>query len=165
MYSVGQKVLYGSNGVCVIEDITEKKVGREKIEYYVLKPVCAKSSTLYVPTHNEKLVSRIRFVLSADQIRDILKNFKSELSWDDNKLNRNDSFRAVISGARCDELISLVRLIYSKRAELEQRGKRLHVSDERFLREAEKMLCDEISDAFQIDGALALQMVLENATA
>ena len=32
MFSVGQNVLYGTNGVCVVNDITEKKVGKVSME-------------------------------------------------------------------------------------------------------------------------------------
>lgn len=46
MYSIGEIVLYGSNGVCEITEITTKKIGKDSIEYYVLKPVCSDSSTL-----------------------------------------------------------------------------------------------------------------------
>lgn len=46
MYSIGEVVLYGSNGVCEITEITTKKIGKDSIEYYVLKPVCSDSSTL-----------------------------------------------------------------------------------------------------------------------
>ena len=56
MYSIGEVVLYGSNGVCEITEITTKKIGKDSIEYYVLKPVCSDSSTLFVPTQNEMLV-------------------------------------------------------------------------------------------------------------
>ena len=72
MYSIGEVVLYGSNGVCEITEITTKKIGKDSIEYYVLKPVCSDSSTLFVPTQNEMLVSRMRVVLSSDEIKDIL---------------------------------------------------------------------------------------------
>ena len=37
MYSIGEVVLYGSNGVCEITEITTKKIGKDSIEYYVLK--------------------------------------------------------------------------------------------------------------------------------
>ena len=80
MYSIGEVVLYGSNGVCEITEITTKKIGKDSIEYYVLKPVCSDSSTLFVPTQNEMLVSRMRVVLSSDEIKDILSQ-KTEMKY------------------------------------------------------------------------------------
>ena len=79
MYSIGEIVLYGSNGVCEITEITTKKIGKDSIEYYVLKPVCSDSSTLFVPTQNEMLVSRMRAVLSSDEIKDILSQKTASL--------------------------------------------------------------------------------------
>lgn len=160
MFCAGQKVLYGSNGVCEIEDITEKKIGRERIEYYVLKPICSKSSTLFVPTHNEKLVAKIREVLSAEQIKEILSEVPDCSDWENDKLIRSESFRGVIAGADFTELIMLVRRIRLHAAKTAEAGKRLHVSDERFLREAEKMVCEEVSTAFDIDRDAALEMII-----
>ena len=50
MFCVGQTVLYGSNGVCMVDDVTEKRIGKTKMQYYVLKPLCNNTSTLFVPT-------------------------------------------------------------------------------------------------------------------
>ena len=83
MYSIGEIVLYGSNGVCEITEITTKKIGKDSIEYYVLKPVCSDSSTLFVPTQNEMLVSRMRVVLSSDEIKDILSQKTDNEIWID----------------------------------------------------------------------------------
>ena len=85
MYSIGEVVLYGSNGVCEITEITTKKIGKDSIEYYVLKPVCSDSSTLFVPTQNEMLVSRMRVVLSSDEIKDILSQKTDNEIWIDIK--------------------------------------------------------------------------------
>ena len=49
MYAIGQTVLYGANGVCSISEITTRKIGKEAIEYYVLKPMGMQASTVYVP--------------------------------------------------------------------------------------------------------------------
>ena len=48
VFDIGQTVLYGSNGVCTVAGVTEKRVGSFKANYYVLKPVSANSATLFV---------------------------------------------------------------------------------------------------------------------
>ena len=50
MYKKGDTVLYVSEGVCKITDITEKKFGDDSIEYYILTPVFNNRSTFFVPT-------------------------------------------------------------------------------------------------------------------
>ena len=64
MFCVGQTVLYGSNGVCMVDDVTEKRIGKTKMQYYVLKPLCNNTSTLFVPTANQQLVSKMRRILT-----------------------------------------------------------------------------------------------------
>ncbi len=161
MYSVGQTVLYGTNGVCNIAEITDRQIGKQLMQYYVLKPVYSKSSTLFVPTKNEQLVGRIRFVKSAKEIRDILSNLPVPGKWNNNKTERAEEFKGIITRGDCRELISLVRLIRSHEQMQIEHGRRLHISDERILREAEKMVCDEISTALDVSKDEALGMVMK----
>ena len=106
MFSVGQTVLYGTNGVCRIEKITTRRVGSSEMEYYVLKPVRSDCSTVFVPTGNETLVSRMRFVKSADEVRAILDDRTFSIDWIDNKNLRAERFRGIISGEDCRELVA-----------------------------------------------------------
>ena len=160
MFSVGQTVLYGANGVCRIEEITTRRVGSFDMEYYVLKPVSSDCSAVFVPTHNETLVSRIRYVTSADDIRAILADKTGRMEWIDNKVERSEYFRSVISGEDCRELVAMIRLLHERAAAVSAQGKRLHISDERFLREAEKMAGDEISVSLGVTRDEAVAMIL-----
>ncbi len=160
MYKVGEDVLYGSNGVCTITEITNKKIAGKTIEYYVLKPVYSETSTLFVPVHNEALVSKIRSVLSKDELNSILSNLPDPPEWNDNKNDRLELFKNVISEGNCLKLITLIRLIHNHEQIQVSKGKRLHISDERILKEAEKMVCDEISLVLQVDRSRALELII-----
>ena len=100
MFCVGQTVLYGSNGVCMVDDVTEKRIGKTKIQYYVLKPLCNNTSTLFVPTANQQLVSKMRRILTEDEAEAILRDLPPCGDWNDNKQERSEQFRA-ITGAAC----------------------------------------------------------------
>lgn len=160
MYSIGEVVLYGSNGVCEITEITTKKIGKDSIEYYVLKPVCSDSSTLFVPTQNEMLVSRMRVVLSSDEIKDILSQKTDNEIWIDNKAERCEKIKEIISGGDCMKLVELIRRMHFHSKLQLKKGRRLHITDERFLKEAEKMVCDEVSVVLHIDRNDVLPLVL-----
>ena len=56
-YEKGNFVVYGTTGICVIDDVTEMSfmAGMEKSRYYVLKPEHSSDSKVYVPAANEKL--------------------------------------------------------------------------------------------------------------
>lgn len=161
MFSVGQNVLYGTNGVCVVNDITEKIIGKVSVEYYVLKPLGLDSSTLFVPTHNEQLVKKIREVLTKDKISEVIDDLPDAGEWNDNKQERTDEFKEIISGGDFIELIRMIRLICTRSQELAQSGRHIHMSDERFLKEAEKMVSEEISLALEVDKDAALEMILK----
>ena len=64
MFQVNDMVLYGTNGVCRVVDIDERDCGGRMVEYYILKPIYASNSTVFVPVNNEKLTSKMRYVLT-----------------------------------------------------------------------------------------------------
>ncbi|MBQ5629137.1 MAG: CarD family transcriptional regulator [Ruminococcus sp.] len=161
MFCVGQTVLYGSNGVCMVDDVTEKRIGKTKIQYYVLKPLCNNTSTLFVPTANQQLVSKMRRILTEDEAEAILRDLPPCGDWNDNKQERSEQFRAIITEGSCVELIRLIRLVRTHGQEQLAGGKRLHISDERFLKEAEKMVCEEFSLVLHISRDEVLERILQ----
>ncbi|MBQ2357911.1 MAG: CarD family transcriptional regulator [Ruminococcus sp.] len=161
MFCVGQTVLYGSNGVCMVDDVTEKRIGKTKIQYYVLKPLCNNTSTLFVPTANQQLVSKMRRILTEDEAEAILRDLPPCGDWNDNKQERSEQFRAIITEGSCVELIRLIRLVRTHGQEQLAGGKRLHISDERFLKEAEKMICEEFSLVLHISRDEVLERILQ----
>ena len=165
MLGIGQTVLYGTNGVCKIEDITVKSVGKLKMEYYVLKPVDSDSSTLFVPTANEALVKKIRAVLSEAEIRRILCDGQACEDWNDNKIERSEHFIEIIARGDSAELVRMIRQLHLHAQQQLAKGKRLHISDERFLKEAEKMVCSEFSLVLNVSRDDVIELILHNIAA
>ena len=73
MFKIGERVLYGAEGVCEIIDITEKRFNEVSALFYVLKPSFSNSSTFFVPSENEKLTSKMKPVISLEEIQKIIK--------------------------------------------------------------------------------------------
>ena len=164
MFTTGQTVLYGANGVCRITGITTRLIGKDEIEYFVLKPMGAQTSTVYVPTHNEMLVGRMRPVSSAEEIRALLASCDG-LSWVTDNSGRCECFRDILSRGDCGELMAMVRLLRSRQRELLATGRHLHLTDERQLREAEKMAGEEVAFALGIDVPQAIGLIIRGQTA
>ena len=59
MFEINDKVLYGTDGVCVVEDIAQRTFGGVTETYYILKPYSGSLSSIMIPVSNEHLVSRI----------------------------------------------------------------------------------------------------------
>ena len=151
MFEVGQKIVYSTHGIC---EITEKKimeVGKEKKEYYVLAPVFDVKSIFYVPVDNAKTLNTMRKLLTQDEIDDIITSVSAnKTEWIVNDIERKEfCLSAISSGNRCD-LMRVIGMLYMRQKDLKSQKKHIHISDERYLKTAEKMLHEEFSYVLNI---------------
>ena len=146
MYSSGDVVSYAAQGVCRIRGIEMREIAGQKRDYYVLCPIRDEHSTVYVPTDSERLLANMRPVLTKDEINDLIDTLKSgENEWICDESERREIFsQAVRSGDRV-QLIKLIDMLYLHQLGLKAQKKHIHVSDERCLREAERLLHDEVA--------------------
>ena len=59
-YQVGDRVVYGIHGVCLIVNVEEQRFGGEVTKYYVLQPVYDDKGKVFVPVGNERLERKMR---------------------------------------------------------------------------------------------------------
>ena len=148
MLKLNEKVMYGTTGVCIVEKIEDKQIGREIKSYYVLKPIAQNSSTVFLPADNEKLLSKVREVLTKDEILELFVALKSaEDIWVDSDAQRRVVFTEIISSGDRLKSMLLLRSLINRRSELMAKGKRLHIADEKALKEAGRLSYDEIAEA------------------
>ena len=146
MYQIGEMVLYGTEGVCRIAEMQEMKVSGKKKQYYVLKPVYREGATVFVPADNEQLLGRMRRVLSADELNQLLAEAcAEELGWIEDANERKTEYQKILqSGDRC-AVVRMIRVLYLRRQQLRSVGRQLRSGDDQLLREAEKLLNDEFA--------------------
>ncbi len=101
--SIGQKVAYPNQGICLVEDIEKKKIGGNSMSFYALR-VLSDNSIIFVPTANVENVG-IRPIITSKQykslVADLAKDF-DEVSGDwkvrsreyNEKLQSGDVFEA-----------------------------------------------------------------------
>ncbi len=146
MFEVGEKVLYSVNGVCEITEITQKAFGKTKIDYYVLKPVFNEASTVFVPVKNETLVKKMKKLMSAQQLDEVLDSVSAtEVEWNEDEMTRRQNFKDVISSGIVEDILVILKALWSHRNSQNEKGRKLHISDEVYLKEAEKMIKEEIA--------------------
>ena len=151
MFTAGDTVSYGTQGICKIKEITEMTVGKVKKQYFVLIPIQDDKATVYVPTDNEKLLSNMRTVLSVVDIDALIdKAAKNPIEWIKDDLTRKEHCSNVIKSGDRFELMRLIEMLYLRREELKTTKKHFHISDEKYLREAERLLHDEFSYTLKI---------------
>ncbi len=144
MFNVGEAVIYGNTGVCIIEDIRLEDFLGKKERYYILKPVYSKSSTIFCPVDNIKVT--MRKTVSKDEINRYLSpSSLPETEWIENDHMRREHFSAVLRKCDVGELAAEIYSLHRKRNEKTASGKRLHAADEKALADAEKILFGEFS--------------------
>lgn len=159
MLNLNEKVMYGTTGVCTVERIEEKKIGKVVKRYYVLKPVLQGTSTVYIPEDNDVLIAKARKMLSKNDVKDILKCLQNEKTlWVDDDNERKAVFCEIICSGDRLRCLSLIKTLLEHQKMLAEKGKRLHIADERALREAQRLIHDEFAVVLNItfDEAVAL---------
>ncbi|MBQ7702940.1 MAG: hypothetical protein IJT40_01050 [Firmicutes bacterium] len=152
MYSIGDTVIYGTEGICEVTDITVMSFGGDKAEYYILTPISKRQNTIYAPTDNDKIKRRMRPILTSKEARKLIDSLPIEpMEWIENSHERQDVFKNILLCGSPEDVFSMLTALYQKQNEQENIGKKLHASDERFMRDGERMLFSELAFALKTD--------------
>lgn len=155
-------VLYGANGVCRVVEIQQKDLAGQPMEYYVLQPVYADRSLIYVPTQNDTLTAKMRRILSADEVFDLIHRMpQEEDEWIIDETTRREKFHRVLVGGDPSSLIRMIRSLYRHQQKMKEQGKKLRQADERAFREGEKLLYDEFALVLHIEPEQVLPFILQ----
>ena len=150
-YQRGAHVVYGAHGACVILDIEKKRVDKKLIEYYVLEPVDGPGIRYYIPTENEVAVAKLKDVLSEQQVHQLLASEQvRQDAWIEDEGQRKQRYKELITSGDRTALVSMIHTLHKHRDQQIKNGKKLHMCDENFLRDAEKLLDSEIALALRI---------------
>ena len=161
MYNINDIVVYGTEGICKITGITEMKFGGERSEYYILAPIDKSENTVYVPKNNEKVLKRMRRILSKSDAQDLIDSLPlTPMAWIPNDRERQSAYKNIMLCGDPKEVFSMVSSLYTKQLEQLSIGKKLHASDERFLRDAERMMLNELSYAMEMDSRDLLRIIV-----
>lgn len=150
----GDQVVYGIHGVCRIVDIEKKTVERKRVEYYVLQPCAQTDATYYVPVHNEAAVAKMRKMLTAAELNALLSSDEIQTDcWIPEENLRKERYRKLIARADCAELIGMIRQLHLHRQRQLEAGKKFHICDENFLKDAQRLITSEVSQILGIQPA------------
>lgn len=152
MLKLNDTVMYGTTGVCTVENIEKKTIGKVTRTYYVLRPKAQASSTVFLPADNEMLLGKVRTVMTADEINCIIKQTVDEPNiWVDDDNERKLKYNEIITSGDRKSCLVMVRTLRSHQRELAEKGKRLHIADERALKEGQRLIHDEFSYVLNIE--------------
>ena len=162
-YKVNDTILYSTQGVCKISEISEMDLSGSNVEYYVLKPVYEDNSTIFIPVNNETLTTKMRRVLSSKEIYDLIKTMPGEETiWIENENARRGHYKEILMRCNPIELIRLIKTLYLRQQTQQASGKKLHTADETFMKSAEKILYEEFAYVLDIKLEQVLPLIMEH---
>ena len=146
VYRQGDQVVYGIHGVCRIHEISKQLVNRKRVEYYVLVPLNQPDARFFVPTQNQAAASKMRPILTKQEIAALLiLDAMEDDCWIDDENQRKQYYRELIVSGDRAKLICMIRSLYIHKENQIKQGRKFHLCDENFLRDAEKLLSSEFA--------------------
>ncbi len=152
MLAKGEYIVCGNKGVCMVEDITTvnmEGVDRGKL-FYLLRPVCAKTSTVYIAVDNK--TPSIRKILTREEALSLIESLPTIgfLCITDDK-NGEVVYKESIHKNDIVELIKIIKTSYLRRQERIRQGRKVVAVDDKYFKMACDYLFSELSVCLDMD--------------
>lgn len=148
MYSVGQKIIYGENGVCVIEKIGPLDISGASADkmYYYLTPLVG-SGTYFAPidtpVFTRPVIDRETAMALIESISDI-----EPAVCNDSRFNHVDAFYKEIFKQHTPEaMVSIIKGLYLRMADRKTKSTRAEAT----MKRAKEILYGELSVALDMN--------------
>lgn len=152
MFQPGDLVVYGAAGVCRVEEIgcPDSGAASRDREYYLLKPL-QQDGVIYTPVDSEKApIRRVISTEEAEALIDLMPTIGEDIFRAPTVQALAQRYQDAVRGGDCRNLVGVVKSIYAKRRQAEARNRRLGMVDERYMKQAERLLYGELSAALGI---------------
>lgn len=146
MFEIGERIVYGNNGVCIVEEITKmdlKGVDNEKL-YYRLTSAVNPGSKFFTPVDNDKVV--MRRMLTKSEAEDLIKAVPSftPIPVPDDKM-REELYKEVIRACDPKTFFRMIITLHNRKEERVRAGKKNTSVDERYFKQIENNLYSELA--------------------
>lgn len=147
MFSVGEYVVHRTSGICQVKKIAPlpADMGPAGKDYYFLAPINTRGE-IFSPADEDN--SNLRKVLTRDEALKLLDEIPSieDTPIDNDKL-REAHYKEAIRSCDCRELVKILKTLTSRRLARFAVGKKSTASEERYYKQAEDNLFNELAFA------------------
>ena len=148
MFSVGDKIIYGENGVCTVESIGPLSMAgapKDKL-YYYLSPLIG-SGTYFAPVDSGAYMRPVMSKAEAEALIDSMPGIQPAICTD-NRFNHVDAFyKELFKQHSCEALVSIVKGLRSRMSDRKTKSSRAEAT----MKRAKDILHGELSVALDID--------------
>jgi len=148
MFSVGDKIIYGENGVCIVEKIAPLEMsGAAKAKlYYSLRPLVG-SGTYFTPVESGAFMRPIMSRDEAEAFIDTIPSIEPAIC-NDNRFNHVDAFyKELFKKHSCEALVSIIKGLHERMSERKTKSSRA----ESTMKRAKDILHGELSAALEME--------------
>ena len=151
MYEIGQLIVYGNEGVCRVEEIGTPKIsGVDKHrDYYTLAPIY-REGKVFTPVDSKVFMRPVISREEALALIDRIPEMTAEVYENANLRFLNEHYQHCLQNYTCADLLQLIKDVRAKRCRMIERGKKLGLVDERYMKRAEEMLHGELAAALNM---------------
>lgn len=161
MYKINDLVVYGKNGVCKIDSVGQIDIAGSDKQYYTLIPVYKKETVIYAPVEAGKIV--MRYVISKEEAQLLIASIPDITEKDvENEKDRENYYKQILFSCDLTKIVTLLKTISSRKNKRISEGKKVMVIDEKYYRQAEEQVCEELAFALEIDKNEVRQAVTNN---
>lgn len=162
MYQTGALLVYGIHGVCRVLEEEQRTVDRKKVTYLVMEPLGQPGARFLVPTHNATAMGKLRPLLTREELDALLRAPELRQDrWIPDEGKRRQCYRELIGSGDRERLLGMLCSVYRHKKAQTAAGKKCHMCDDDFLREAEKLLAGEIAAVMGVEQAEARRYLLD----
>lgn len=152
MYQIGDLIVYGGEGVCRVEEIGVPKIAgvNKQRQYYTLSPLY-REGKIFTPVDAKVFM---RPVITREAALALIRGIPAmeTVIYENSNLRfLNEYYQQRLQNYSCEGLLQLIRNTYAKRVALSERGKKMGLVDERYMKRAEEMLHGELAVALGIE--------------
>ena len=151
MFQVGVRVVYSIHGVCDVVAVEEQTVDGKKVTYLVLEPLGQPGSRYLLPTHNPVAMGKLKNLLTKEELERLFSDAVKEDCWIQDENLRKQTYRELIGNGDRQKLIGMLYTLYRHKSAQNAAGRKVHICDDNFLRDAEKLLISEVSIVMGLD--------------
>ena len=147
MYQAGDYIVYGTSGVCRVDEVKPSPFEDEADrQYYTLTPVTG-TETIYIPVDSPVFTRPVISKEKAEELVREIPNIDIDHFTSHSMRLSSEHYQEVLQSHDCGDLVQLIKTVYAKS---KRSGRRLSQVDQRYRKRAEELLNSELSVALGI---------------
>ena len=165
MFQPGEKIVYGTTGVCTVQEVTP----RDDLPgtapgtlYYALEPLSG-SGIIYLPVDATVFMRPVITRQEAEALVARIPEMAAEAYHQRNLQMLRNHYQEVLQSHDCEKLLELTMSIHVKEKQAIKAGRKLGQIDARFQKRAEELLWGELAAALEIPVEAVPRYIQEKA--